>query len=185
MPDPLAHLSALAEDAVSDIRLIVHDYSAVRAVAAPGSVGRFNVPGADFGDRATQFAIANIAGIVEHYAERILLAAGSPANKVKTWADKPKEWQKQFGADIESCGSFAPMRGYYEARNAIMHRRGELTDSQRKADVYERLAAAEVPRVGFHVVVTEPMVAACADVCIACVEEMDGTTRTAAASSSP
>ena len=69
------------------------------------------------------------------------------------------------------------MRGYYEGRNAIMHRRGELTHSQRKQVVYDRLAAAKLERVGYQVVVTESTVHACADVCVRCVEELDGTTK--------
>jgi hypothetical protein len=46
-----------------------------------------------------------MVGVVEQYAEQVLLDAGCKAN-------------------------------------AIMHRRGELTHSQRKQDVYDRLAAA-------------------------------------------
>jgi hypothetical protein len=186
MPDPLAHLSTLAEDAVGDIRLIVHDYAAVRAVGGPSRVGRFYVAGANFGDRATQFAIANIVGVVEHYAEQVLLAVGCAPSNIKSWGDKPRAWQNRFGVDIETaCGSFAAMRGYYEARNAIMHRRGELTDSQRKPDVYARLMTAGVPRVGFNVVVTEAMVSDCADTCVQCIEEMDITTAAATSSSQP
>ena len=129
---------------------------------------------------ATQFAVANIVGIVEHYAEQTLLEAGCNPKKVKTWGDKPSAWKKAFGADIEVadvCPSFTPMRGYYEARNAIMHRRGELTHSQRTQDVFVRLAAAGVERVGYDIVVNESTVHACADLCVQCVEELDRTTK--------
>lgn len=181
MPDPLRDLSTFAEDAVSDIRLIVHDYVAANTSSTRTTTrGRFGGPGVGFGDRATQFALANVVGIVEHYAEQVLLDAGCDAKKVKSWGDKPTAWKNQFGVDIEDpevCPSFTPMRGYYEARNAIMHRRGELTHSQRKQDVYDRLAAAKVERVGFDGVVTASTVHACADVCLRCVVELDATTK--------
>lgn len=179
MPDPLRALSRFAEDAVNDIRLIVHDYVAAhKAPTRVNNIGRFGGPGAGFGDRATQFALANIVGIVEHYAEQTLLDAGCDSGKVKSWGDKPAAWKAKFGADIEDanvCPSFTPMRGFYEARNAIMHRRGELTHSQRKQAVFDRLAAAKVERVGFNVVVTASTVHACADVCLRCIEELDAT----------
>jgi hypothetical protein len=179
VPDPLRHLSTFAEDAVSDVRLIVHDYFAARtASTATTTVGRFGGSGVGFGDRATQFAVANVVGVVEHYAEQVLLDAGSNPKKVKTWGDKPTAWKTAFDADIEDdkvCPSFKPMRGFYEARNAIMHRRGELTHSQRTDAVYDRLAAAHVERVGHHIVVTDSTVVACAEVCVRCVEELDNT----------
>lgn len=181
MPDPLRQLSGLAEDAVSDVRLIVHDYVAACAASTTNTMGgRFGGPGVGFGDRATQFAVANIVAVVEHYAEQVLLDAGCAAGQVTTWGSKPSAWKNKFNADIEdeeSCPSFTPMRGYYEARTAIMHRRGELTHSQRKQAVYDRLAAANVERVGYDIVVTESTVHACADVCVRCVMELDETIR--------
>jgi hypothetical protein len=181
MPDPLLDLSGFAEDAIGDVRLIVHDYIAARAAPTRTTrVGRFGGPGVGFGDRATQLAVANIVGVVEHYAERVLLDAGCSPGQVTNWGNKPSAWKNKFDADIEDdemCPSFAPMRGYYEARNAIMHRRGELTHSQRKQTIYDRLAAAKVVRVGYDLVVTERTVHACADVCVRCVEELDETTK--------
>lgn len=178
MPDPLGNLTQFAEDAVGDIRLIVHDYRAAHVSTGSISVGRFGLADQGFGDRSTQFAVANIVAVVEHYAERILLDAGSDPKKVRTWPSKVKAWQAVFGPDIEDpsiCPSFVPMRGYYEVRSAIMHRRGELTDSQRKDEVYARLEAASVERVGFDVVVSRSTVSNCADVCVRCVEELDAT----------
>lgn len=181
MSDPLRDLSAFAEDAIGDVRLIVHDYIAARAASTRTTrIGRFGGPGIGFGDRATQLAVANIVGVVEHYAEQVLLDAGCSPGQVTTWGNKPTAWKNKFDADIEddeTCPSFAPMRGYYEARNAIMHRRGELTHSQRKQVVYERLAAAKLERVGYEVVVTQSTVYACAEVCVRCVEELDESTK--------
>ena len=181
MPDPLRDLSGFAEDAIGDVRLIVHDYIAARAASTQsGGIGRFGGPAAGLGDRATQFAVANIVGVVEHYAEQVLLNAGCSPGQVTSWGNKPAAWKKKFDADIEDeeiCPSFTPMRGYYEARNAIMHRRGILTHSQRKQVVYNRLAAARLERVGYEVVVTESSVRTCAQVCVRCVEELDGTTK--------
>lgn len=62
-----------------------------------------------------------------------------------------------------------------QVRSAIMHRRGELTDSQRKDEVYARLEAASVERVGFDAVVSQSTVSDRADVCVSCVEEFDAT----------
>lgn len=181
MPDPLRHLSEFAEDAIGDVRLIAHDYMAARAASARTvKIGRFGGAGVGFGDRGTQLAVANIVGVVEHYAEQVLLDAGCAPGQVTNWGNKPTAWKNMFDADIEdkeTCPSFAPMRGYYEARNAIMHRRGELTHSQRRQAVYDRLAAADVERVGYNVVVTEKTVHTCAEVCVRCIEELDKTTR--------
>lgn len=144
------------------------------------TVGRFGLADRGFGDRATQLAVANIVAVVEYYAERILLDAQCLPNRLKTWPSKVIEWTAAFCCDIEDpaiCPSFEPMRGYYEVRNAIMHRRGELTDSQRKKDVYARLDAANVERVGFHLVVTKSTLSSCAEVCLRCIKELDGTVR--------
>lgn len=100
--DPLRHLSSFAEDAVGDIRLIVHEYVAARASAtSTTTIGRFVGPKFTFGDRATQLAVANIVAVVELYAERVLLDAGCAASHVTSWGNKPSAWQSQFCVDIE------------------------------------------------------------------------------------
>ncbi|QIK72227.1 hypothetical protein G7070_08025 [Propioniciclava coleopterorum] len=181
MPDPLRELSEFAEEAVGDIHIIARDYLATRAESVKTTaVGRFGGRNSGYGDRATQLAVANIAGIVEHYAEQMLLAAGCNPMKIKTWGDKPRAWKVTFNADIEdmgTCPSFTLMRGFYEARNAIMHRRGELTDSQRNQRIFARLMAARIERVGYRIVVNGNTVRSCAEVCVQCVQELDATTR--------
>lgn len=180
MTDRLRDISAMAEDAVGDVRLIVHDYTASRSASFGDlGVGRFGGAAAIFGDRPTQLAVANIVGVVEHYAEQVLLAAGSSHGQVTSWGNKPSAWEAAFHVDIRDaavCPSFEAMRGFYEARNAIMHRRGELTHSQRKRVVYDRLAAAKIERVGFSVVVQERTVISCGEVCTDCIQELDATT---------
>lgn len=179
MPNPLGALSAYAEHAVADIRLIVHQHIAARVNEDHTHIGRFGGPHTGYGDRATQFAVANIVGVVEHYAEQVLLGAGADPKKIRTWDDKTKEWTTRFGLTTDiatACPAFEPMRGYYEARNAIMHRRGELTDNQRKDAVYARLAAAAITLVGFNVVVHMSTIHACAHTCIICIEQLDATT---------
>lgn len=93
MNDLLRELSALAEDSVSDIQLIVLDHRAAHTVASRATkVGRFGGPATVFGDRATQLAVANIVGTVEHYAEHILLEAGCSPNRIKNWDGRLTEW---------------------------------------------------------------------------------------------
>lgn len=177
MADPLGDLSTSAEDAIADIRLIAHDYvTAQRRALTEVRRGRFGGLAHGFGDRGNQLAIANVVGIVEHYAEGVLLDAGSKPSNLTSWPSKVKQWDSLYGTDVvNDCASFVPMWGFYDARNAIMHRRGELTHQQRKQEVYDRLAAAGIERVGYHVVVNPPMVASCASVCVACVRELDST----------
>lgn len=181
MADPLRHLSTPAEDAIGDIQLIMRDYRAAHAQSSTTTtVGRFSSSTAAFGDRAAQFVIANIVGIVEHYAEQILLTEGCAPNTIRTWKDKPTAWREAFDADIEDpnvCPAYMPMRGFYEVRTAVLHRRGELTHSQRNGNVYARLAAAGIDRVGYRIAVTESTVHTCANVCVRCVKELDATTR--------
>lgn len=179
MADPLRQLSDLGETAVSDMRLIHHDYGVARR-GATGSqrAGRFGGPLAGFRDRATQLAVANIVGIVEQYAENVLLQVGLKPSSITSWPNKVKVWNIHFSVDIEKdCPAFRPMRGFYEARNAIMHRRGELTHLQRKHEVYERLKAAGVTRVGYDIVVSAATVRRCTEVCVRCVQELDETRR--------
>lgn len=166
--------SAHAEHAIADIRLIVHEHLAASVGDRGSPVGRFGGPQTGFGDRATQFAVANVVGIVEHYAEQTLLGAGAPPNKVRTWDNKLEAWSDIFGKELATaCPAFQPMRGYYEARNAIMHRRGELTDTQRKDAVYERINAAGLTLIGFNVVVNLTTLHACASTCLSCIEQLD------------
>ena len=102
--------------------------------------------------------------------------AGAPPNKVKTWDNKLRAWSDCFGKDpTTACPSFQPMRGYYEARNAIMHRRGELTDAQRKDAVYERLSAGGITLIGFNVVLDLTTLRACVYTCVTCIEQLDAT----------
>lgn len=174
MPESRTLLSAHAEHAIADIRLIVHEHLAARVGDIRTHVGRFGGPHTGFGDRATQLAVANVVGVVEHYAELTLLDADAPPNKVKTWDNKLQAWFDCFGKDpTTACPSFQPMRGYYEARNAIMHRGGELTDTQRKDPNYERLRAAGITLIGFNVVVDLTTLRACASTCVTCIEQLD------------
>lgn len=172
-----ADLTSLAEDAVSDIRVIVHDYATTRSIAKASRNERL-VPNLRFGDRTTQFAIANIVAIVELYVELTLLRAGCRAGQVRNWSDKTAEWKRKFGASIDDVTispAFATMRGFYEARNAIMHNQGELTQSQRKPQVYQRLATANIERIGFILVVGSETVKRCSIACLSCIVELDAT----------
>ena len=175
--DPFLQLSDLGESAISDVRLVAHEYGVARTWdKGIARAGRFGRSGAGFGDRATQLAIANIVGIVEQFAENVLLAVGCSPNSIRSWPSKVQAWNGHFGVEVDCvCPSFRPMWGFYDARNAIMHRRGELTHSQRNPQVYDRLKTAGIDRIGYDIVVNAAMVDRCAETCVRCIQELDQT----------
>lgn len=172
----LWQVSEVAESAIRDIRLTLHEYARARRVPEGSELGRFSSTLDPFNDRPAQLAVASTVAIVEHYAERALLDAGCRPKKIRTWPDKVNAWNATYGAEIETaCPSFVPVRGYYEARTGIVHRQGELTDSQRNPEVLERLKAAGIARVQYGLIITGATVVSCADTCALAVEELDAT----------
>jgi len=179
-PDPVP--SEAFEQAVSDVRLIHRDYRTALSTARQRPVGRFNAERSATSNRATHLAIAAIVAIVEHYAEVVLLDAGHDAKTLRDWKAKETAWQSAFGVDLRtSCSHFVAMIGFYEARTAVMHARGSLTDAQRRTPrreaVDDALKSAGIQRHRRELILTPRVAANCASVCCAALREMEDSRR--------
>ena len=163
---------------MADVRLIHRDYRTTLATARQRPFGRFGVERVATSDRTTQLAIAAMAAIVENYAEAVLLDAGQEAKDLRDWKAKEKAWRAAFGSELrETCQHFVGMIGFYEARTAVMHARGHLTDGQRRLprreSVDTALKAADIQRHRRELILTPEVADRCADVCCATLREME------------
>jgi hypothetical protein len=170
--------SELVEDALYDIRTIHRDYKTVLAAAEARSTGRgrMGIEGTGAA-RSTQLAIASLAATVEHYSRNVLTEDASVSPN--TWHKQQTAWQERLGIDLKrQCPHYPALRGFVDARNAILHGGGTLTKQQTEnvafwPEIQRHLAAAGINRVRHTLVFTPELVERCAEVCVAVVVEME------------
>ncbi|MBJ7519368.1 MAG: hypothetical protein JHC84_06705 [Solirubrobacteraceae bacterium] len=107
--------------------------------------------------------------ILQHLWQRELKTA------LDTWERRDKSWKRYFAVDVETYGDHARLRGYVEARNAIVHGLGELSRKQRAnpADAVAKLRKAGITVVNNRVVIEAAHVDDCARTVIAFVRWLD------------
>lgn len=178
--------SEAGERAQFDLRVVVGDHSRRRRTIQ-ASRSRIFTSDPSPEDRATQLTIALLVAITENYSATALLQiAGTTSADVKSWQTQQRAWLNRGGVDLDACPSYLAFRGWNEARNAIMHGNGELTEMQRTAswaqDVITRLAAAGVRVRRSVIFLSTDDLERCAQTCHAFVGELDDAARGAVAS---
>ena len=120
-------------------------------------------------------AVVDLAAIAEAYCVA-RLAAGGVTKDVNTWDKRKKGWKKT-GIDLANCPVWNALMGYVEARNAIQHGLGKLTDQQlddrRRTDILRHLTAASIYRNGDTLFLNEDDIAKCERTCATFIRWLD------------
>lgn len=95
--------------------------------------------------------------------------------KTDTWPQRFESWKSLHGIPFDSFPRYHPLRGFIEARNAVVHGLGALTRKQlKKPDTAEgRLRAAHVALIGTRVTISVENATACAQVVHDLIEWLD------------
>ena len=95
----------------------------------------------------------------------------------RTWVNREQVWGREFGVELLDCPDYAPFRGFVEARNAVTHGLGYLTDQQlsRLSEVESYLKAANVELDGRRVLFGDRHVEAASYIAIGLVRWLDFT----------
>jgi len=93
----------------------------------------------------------------------------------RSWFSRDEVWKREFNIDLWECPDYAPLRGFVEARNAVSHGLGYLTDQQlsRLPDVESNLKAANVELDGRRVLFGDRHLEATAYIAIGFVTWLD------------
>ncbi|MGL5826226.1 MAG: hypothetical protein ACRCYU_15645 [Nocardioides sp.] len=173
MPDRMVE-SAAAEQAKTDIRLM-HDEYRVASTLQRHRRGRIRTD--HLAERPQQLLVASIVGVVEHLSLDVLIGRGVAENKARTWDGQVKEWNG-LGVDMTAaCPSLAAVRGFYEARTAIMHAGGHFTSGQlvepRHTTMLGHLASAGVEHAQHRVLVDDSTIVRCVEICLRFIDELE------------
>lgn len=171
MPDP-ATLSALAE--VSLRRLALRAATHAAGLDDPvGEPGR-HLPACELNSNLN--ALVDLVTVTESYfADRLAEAVPAPSQP-STWRARADAWRDKAGVNIAAHPRWPELMGFVEARNALQHGLGRLTDMQlsptsrrgrepRRAQVLRDLAASGLVVNGDRVTVLASDVERCAAVC--------------------
>ncbi|MCK8478073.1 hypothetical protein [Microbacterium aurugineum] len=117
---------------------------------------------------AENFSVLRLRGIDDTLTE----------DQVSNWVKRKAEW-KSRGVDFDSDlgGVWPAMSGFIEARNAVQHGLGEITDMQlgkkRRIDVLRGLGACGVLVDGGELRLFDSDVRHCAELCATFILELD------------
>jgi hypothetical protein len=114
-------------------------------------------------------ALVDLVGIAESFCvDRVVRVHAIALNELLTWANRQKAWARKAGVDLAAFPNWDALMGFVEARNALQHGLGRLTDRQlgrHKQQIFDWLDAAAVQRNGDVLLVSAHDVRRCAQVC--------------------
>jgi hypothetical protein len=180
LPDVFADSSrdSLAEQAIEDLRIIYRDFLAAQRARNRTSQGRMPGEAGFAEDRSSQLAIASLVATIEHYSLDVLEV--HTGKRPRSWHKQAELWLSELGVQLAArCPNYPALRGFVEARNAVMHGQGSLTDQQVKesaerwAQIKAFMKAAGLERMRRLLILTPETVARCTDVCTAVVGELE------------
>lgn len=138
------------------------------------STGRFRTRDAN--------AIVDFVAIAESFSiGRLVHIRSIAAGDLLSWAKRKKAWAKHANVDLARFHDWGSLMGFVEARNAIQHGLGRLTDHQLgnyKQEVFGWLDAANLCRNGDVLLLSEHDVARCSEVCSSFIDWLDSTAPT-------
>lgn len=159
MPDT-TRSSELAEIALRRLaaRAAMHAAGPGRAVGEPGR----HLPARELDSDAN--ALVDLVAVTESYFTDRLAEAAPARNQPKSWHDRAKAWRDKAGYNIAADPRWPVLMGFVQARNALQHGLGRLTDFQldptllksgevRRTQVLRDLAACGLVLNGDRVIV--------------------------------
>ncbi|GLX11169.1 hypothetical protein [Microbispora sp. NBRC 16548] len=153
--------SLAAEQAVTDLRLILaeHKRSQAPITLRPG---RIPLAGGDPERRRRELTLAALVAVVEHFSLHLLIKTTPVVNEssVASWPKQEKAWKDHHNVDLrQDTAEYSVVRGFIEARNAVLHGLGELTKMQQQPNklphVLQDLKKARIELDGIRLVVTK------------------------------
>ena len=112
-------------------------------------------------------ALVDLVAVAESFCVARLASVGLTAD-VHTWHKRSVAWLKRSVDLAKDCPEWPAFMGFVEARNAIQHGLGKLTDLQlgtRKLQILRFLVAADIRLNGNEILIGPTDVARCDGVC--------------------
>lgn len=167
MPSRVEPKSVWAEHALLDLAIRGSDAAAIvaRPSSSMGTVGRhlrYDLVSWRAGN-----ALVDMVSVAEVFTTSLLLSLNEAigADELSTWPKRKSGWVKHAGVKLEELDGWARLQGFIQARNAIQHGLGRLTDQQlkdgRRPDTLAQLEAASIPLMGDRVLIDEDVVSHC------------------------
>ena len=182
MPSRRVPATALGEAALVQLalRALDHDQLAMSDAGARGLYGRH--VWLQHGHLRHGNAVVDLVAVTENFTSRRLLELRLTVtdNQVFSWDKRRTAWAKHGQVDLTKITPDWPkLLGFVEARNALQHGLGRLTDFQlsanRRGDVLAHLAAAGISVIGDLILVDAETVGTCHRVCENFVITLDTT----------
>jgi hypothetical protein len=125
-----------------------------------------------FGHLRHENALVDLVAVTENFTSRRLLELRSQVSEfqVFTWAKRREAWAKHGPVDLTTITPhWLALQGFIEARNALQHGLGRLTNSQLRPqwrqETLDRIKAARIFLSGDIVQIREDTVINCRTVC--------------------
>lgn len=125
MPDAPT-LSAIAEVALRRLtaRAAMHAAGLGRPVDEPGR----HLPARELDSQVN--ALVDLVAVTESYFADRLAEVAPGAKQPTTWRARAKAWRDETGVDLAADARWPLLMGFVEARNALQHGLGRLTEMQ-------------------------------------------------------
>jgi hypothetical protein len=168
----------LAESTLAQLVLRISDYRLLAEQIVQRSTqtqGRHHHSMAELRSRNV---LTDLVATVENFTGGLLLNLRPTVthDEVGTWDKKRKAWLKHTAVDFRLLPTWTSLLGFVEARNAIQHGLGRLTDRQlgkHRGEVLAAIAATNLRLNGDMVLLTEEDVEECATTCACFVRSLD------------
>lgn len=120
-------------------------------------------------------AMVDLVAVAESFCVARLATVGFTAD-VNTWNKRAKAWRTHHIDLANDCPTWSALMGFVEARNAIQHGMGRLTDRQLgkyKVQTLTFIASAAIRLNGDAIIVGEQDIARCDHVCTEFIRWLD------------
>lgn len=184
MPKRAAPYSAIAEYSLAQIALRFSDYrqltrGGMKRIAASGRHAWVYSSLTRHGN-----TMVDLVAVTENFSIRRLLdlRPNVPELSISSWDKRCSKWMQETKVDFNSFNGYWPkLRGFIEARNALQHGLGTLTERQLSTKYRDStliwLKAANVTLIGDSVRIDESAVEYCHEVCTEFVYRLDNASR--------
>lgn len=180
MPSPHRASTAWGEQALHNIASRHADLVRLldlEAVGKGGESGGRHAPPDSTSIRCAN-ALVDTVAVCENFVTARLLAIrpSLPFDEVSTWKKRQRAWLNEASVDLASLPGWYEVVGFVEARNALQHGLGRLTELQLdrwRNETLKALATATVGLVGDRVAVDGRAAERCADACQRLIVALD------------
>ncbi|MFE9743622.1 hypothetical protein ACFYOT_01830 [Saccharothrix saharensis] len=177
---PKAYLSEISDVAIKAVRTRVRDYLSVNSLVL--SRGKSRLGQQSRVESVSREALATIVSYAEGACADLLIEAFPQVtvDEVFSWPKKEKAWQVHASVNLHvDVPTYAQLLGFVQARNAIMHNDGQLTQKQLEWNAKEDGALTKAIRdVGIEqygplLRISTENVLDCSEVCVRFIREID------------